>query len=116
MKKYLLLVEGESRKLQKTLFGAGFQWIYAGESVQNYPTPYFMAIEDGVMMRGNSWADVVKSYETKEFTLIMAHEIIQDPLALDGAKSPEKTVTLSDGTEISEGTIKSLMKRYGEER
>ena len=119
MKKYVTFVKDaeESRKVQEALFKAGFRWACGSktdEVVFTYGAPEFLEVNNHgsnniTRVTGNSFA-IYQDY-LPVITLINAKDIISNPFQLDGAKQPEKQITIK-GKEYSESTIHAALQEY----
>jgi hypothetical protein len=112
MKKYVTFVkdEEESRKVQESLFKAGFGWLIATNTV-SWTSSKFLFIANGTITRRDT--DFVYAVECAldSHTPLESSRIIADPFQLDGAKPPKKMHTI-DGKEWSEDTLKLMIRQY----
>jgi hypothetical protein len=116
MKKYVVRVNSnrQSEMVQDALFNVGFGWDGGGSRYHKYTDmPYLFIKYPTIGYMDDNW-DGLCSEVARGYTPTGAGYIIDHADKLDGAKPPKKMVTLSDGTEISESTIRGWAKRFGE--
>jgi hypothetical protein len=116
MKKYFTFVN-----TKRTLDSVIRSLIFAGWKSWDSPSflykklPVFISFGSDEDYLGWDWKeDGFALYANDKCIPLDPEYIIEEANNLDGAKPPEKTVTLSDGTEISESTIRGWAKRFGE--
>jgi hypothetical protein len=117
MKKYIIYV-GENNERKKmvldALKAAGFQWPSPLEVEETKPWLFLNNHVNGRITHTSDWEYVAEKLGEGSHYPLNASWVIKNAHDLAGANPPEKTVTLSDGTEISESTIRGWAKRFGE--
>ena len=116
MKKYVVFVQDEiqSEAVQRELFKYGFGWDEGKNRNVCYTDKHFISINlfGGALTYGNSWDFVAESIEEGRIIPISVGRILNEAWTLDGA---EKMIKLSNGKEVSEETILSLLRQAGED-
>lgn len=117
MKKYVTFVkdEEESRKVQEAVFRAGFNWRFPapdGVAIHCHDAPEFIEFNchgERMITRVASRSFSIMQQYLSEYTLVDAFAIINDPFQLDGAKQPEKMISV-EGKEYAESRLAELVR------
>lgn len=102
----------ESMAVQDILFKVGFHW-GSNEKSHRHITENFLTVDSGMGITycGDfKWA--VANFKSGNVGVALnASNVINDPMCVPGAKSPEKMITIG-GREYSESTIKAALREY----
>ena len=115
MKKYVVFVQDgiQSESVQRELFKYGFSWFGGGKKV-NYTDKRFIfmnSVNRGSLSHAIEWSTVVNEIINGAVP-ISVRTILNEADTLDGT---QKMITLSNGKEVSEETILSLLRQAGED-